>query len=107
MKGLLWRPRGPGPFSLPLDSGIPMELQALASPSTISVPASISPLDLGLVKEDDHSVQSKHLRQSWVCWLGNWKVSGDRETATLSPGSDRQAVAGLGVGLSRAEDQPS
>lgn len=74
-----------------------MELQA---PATISVPAPMSPLDLGLVKEDVHSVQFKHLRQSWVCWLGNWKGPGDRERVTLSPGSGRQAVAGLGVGLS-------
>lgn len=74
-----------------------MELQALAFPPTIFVPASVSPLDLGLVKEDDHSVQSKHLRQSWVCWLGNWKVSGDRVTATLSPGYGR---AGGGFELS-------
>lgn len=73
-----------------------MELQALASPPTISVPASTSPLNLGLVKENDHSVQSEHLGQSWVCWLGNWTSSGDRETVTLSPGSGRQAVAGWG-----------
>lgn len=92
--------RGSGPFSLPRASGLPRELQALASPPPISVPASVSPLDLGLLGEDGHSAQSEHLRQSWVCWLGDWKGPENRVRVTLSPGLGRQAVAGLGLGVS-------